>query len=302
MTTAHAQDVTARIGAVPPELAALDGDGPEDAGKPTLGEFGKVLPVGYRDQDGDLHREFSLLDWDWDLEEELGDLAEKEKDMPMGVYISEIVGRGLEKLGVIDFTRLKRSQRRMVISQLYFGDALYIYIWIRIKALGHVLKLGDFTCGSGGCAHVIRGYAGDLRSLEVLAPETKDGEVPTRLVSVPEFSYAGAVRTQVEVGPLRWSFMETDDVGVLTNPAKFRVATLRNGIVGVPGAPEAPVHLTRDHLQALGVGAVNDLVDAIDEVGGGAVMQVGGQCPRCKGAYLREIDWSYERFFGRSSR
>jgi hypothetical protein len=287
-----------RFGEVPPEYAALD-EGEEYGGLPRLGEIGKVLPIGYQDATGKLHREFELIDWDWDVEEELGELAERNQDMSMGAYISEIVGRGLASLGEIDFAKLKRSQRRLVVSQLFHADVLYVYTWIRIAALGRHVKFDEFRCEA--CKFSLDGFAGDLLSLEV---KFNDGEeVPRESVELERwFKYGQRDVTRVEVGPLKWSFMETADASVLMNPAKFRLATLRSGVVGVGETNGAPVVITREHARQMGPASVNRIVAAIDRVGGGAVFEVGGECPQCKEKFRRAIDWTYDSFFGRSSR
>lgn len=287
-----------RFGEVPPDLAALDGD--VDDGKeklPTLREVGKVLPIGYRDQSGRLHREFETVDWGWDLEEEIGEIAELEPEMSTFVYVSEIVGRGVARLGQIDFTKLKRSQRRLVVSNVYLDDVVQIYTWIRIGALGSQLRLEEFDCEK--CPQSID-YVGDLHSLEVKVHDAE--HAPRARVELPRpFAYAGDERTAVEVGPMRWSFMETDDPAVFTNPARKRRAIIEAGVVGIEGAPPGPVRFSREHLRAIGPLGVRKLVTAIDQVGGGVVMQIEGACPRCKHAFRRDINWQYSDFFGRSS-
>ncbi len=289
--------VDPRLGEVPPELAALDGE-EEVGGLPTLDEVGRRLPIGYRDATGKTHREFELVDWDWDVEEELGELAERNQDMPMGVYLSEVVGRGLASLGELDFTKLKRSQRRLVVSQLYHADVIYVYVWLRIAALGRHLRFERFECESCGFGH--DNFAGDLRSLEV---KVHEGEGPPTVEVELKFRYGKEEVRRVTVGPLKWSFMETSDVTVLTNPAKFRLATLRSGVVAVEGLENgAPVALTREHARGMGPASVNRLVAAIDEAGGGAVMECGGRCAKCGARFRRAIDWTYDNFFGRSSR
>lgn len=295
----EAVEVDPRFGEVPPELAALDG-GDDLGGLPTLADVGRRLPIGYRDATGKLHRDFETVDWDWDVEEELGELAERNQGMSMGVYISEVVGRGLRSLGELDFSKLRRSQRRLVVSQLYHADALYVYVWIRISALGRTIRFERFECESCGFAH--EGFAGDLLTLEV---KVREGDrAPTREVELERgFRYGKTDVRRVVVGPLKWSFMETADPTVLTNPAKFRLAALRSGVVGVEGAENgAPVVLTREHAREMGPASVNRIVAAIDAVGGGAAMEVGGKCARCGAGFRRAIDWTYDNFFGRSSR
>lgn len=287
------------IGEIPPEYAALDGDD-ESGGLPTIADVGNVLPIGYRDATGKIHRDFELVTWDWEIEEELGDLAEQNQGMTMGTYISEVVGRGLVRLGELDFTKLKRSQRRLVVSQLYYADVIYVYVCLRIVALGKNFRFDEFKCDS--CGFEYEGFAGDLSTLEV---KVVDGdEIPTKSVELGRpFRYAGIDAAALVVGPLKWAFMETADVSTLTNSAKFRVATLRSGVIGVEGVDNgAPVVLTREHVKQLGPKTVNRLVAEIDEIGGGAVMEIAGKCPKCPAKVRRAIDWTYDNFFGRSSR
>jgi hypothetical protein len=288
-----------RFGEIPPEYAALDGE-EVGSGLPTLGKVGRVLPIGYRDATGKLHREFELVDWTWDVEEELGELAERNQDMSMSAYISEIVGRGLAKLGELDFTKLKRSQRRLVVSQLFHADVLYVYTWIRIAALGKHVRFDEFECEA--CSFKLDAFAGDLETLEVKAVEGE--EVPTAEVELPRgFHYGEAEVGRVTVGPLRWAFMETADASILKNPAKFRIASMKAGIVGLEGVDNgAPVVIARDHARQMGPASVNRIVAAIDGIGGGAVFEVGGECPKCGERFRRAIDWTYDSFFGRSSR
>ena len=287
------------VGEVPAEFASLDG-GDEDAESlPTLADVGCVLPIGYIDPSGTVHREFDLVDWSWEIEEELGELAEKDRDMPMGVYVSELVGRGLRSLGTLDCTKLKRSQRRLILSRMFFSDVLYLYIWLRIKALGHELRLLDVRCTDSKCKKAIKEFTGDLRTLEVRS----FGEVPKKVLTLETgVVYANERRKKVTVGPVSWALMETCDASTLTNPAKFKLATLQHGIRAIEGAPAGPVHLTRDHLRTMAPSEVNQLVAEIDRCNGGAVMQIGGLCPACKREFRQDIDWSHGAFFAPSSR
>lgn len=283
-----------RFGPMPASLAALE-DGGDSL--PTISEVGKVLPIGYRDATGAKHASFDLVDWDWELEESLGELVEQNQDMSMGTYISEVLGHGIRVLGEIDFTRLKRPQRRLVVANLYQADALYMYVWIRIGALGAKIGFDPFDCPR--CRKKID-FVGDLRTLEV---KVAGEEVPRGEVELDRpFEYGRTSVKKVFVGPLRWAFMETDDISVLTNPAKFRLATLRHGVVGLEGVDHgAPIVLTREHAKQIGSAGVNRIVAAIDELGGGVVMECAGT-HACGADFRRTIDWTYDNFFGRSSR
>lgn len=284
------------LGVIPPELLALDGGKDAVDYLPTLTERGKVLPIGFVDQGGVKHRDFELADWTWEIEEKLGQLAEDEPELPINQFVSEVIGHGLKRIGTVDLTKAKRSQRRLLVRSLYFSDALYAYVWIRIHALGHGLKLERFQCPS--CRRWIENYVGDLRTLEVKAFE----EVPRRTVKLEHgVTYAGKRLHTFHVGPLRWAFLEDADNATLSNPAKFRLATLQRAVVGLDGAPEGPVHLTSEHLRTMIPREVNALVADVDQCNGGVVMQVVDACPNCREEFRRDLNWGYSSFFATSS-
>ncbi len=284
------------LGTIPPELLALDGERDVKERLPTLTDRGKMLPIGFVDQHGIKHRDFDLAKWTWDTEERLGQLAEDEPGLPINQYVSEVIGHGLSRIGTVDLMKMKRSWRRLLVRSFYFSDALYVYVWIRIHALGHGLRLRRFQCQT--CRTWIDGYVGDLRTLEVKAFE----EVPRRTVKLEHgVTYAGKQLHVFHVGPLRWAFLEDADVATLSNPAKFRLATLQQAIVGLDGAPEGPVHLTAEHLRTMLPREVNALVAEVDRCNGGVVMEVVDECPRCREEFHQDLDWSYPNFFETSS-
>ena len=79
-------------------------------------------------------------------------------------------------------------------------------------------------------------------------------------------------------------------------------ATLQHGIVAIEGAPEGPIYLTSKHLKTMKPAEVRRLVSDIDQLNGGPVMEIEGQCPGCKKKFKEAINWSHGDFFGISSR
>jgi hypothetical protein len=288
----------ARLPVVPPDLAALDGQQTGDVEKlPSLADVGKFLPLGFRDQTGAIHRDFDLVEWTYELEEQLGELASQNQEMTINVYVSEIIAHGLARVGTIDVSKMRRSEKRLLVRNMFFSDALYVYIWIRIGALGPVLKLKSFRCSS--CGKTIEEFSGDLRTLEV---RTFDGKVPSRSVTLDQgVLYAGKRLAEFTVGPVRWAFMETDDPTILSNPAKFKLASIQQGVVALKGAPEGPVYLTAEHLRSMQPREINVLVREIDQCGGGPVMEIRDTCPKCRREFRQAVNWSYEGFFAPSS-
>ena len=115
-----------RLPQIPDDLIKLDkklnSDGEEIL--PILEAIGKTLPIGYKDLTGNIHTDFELVEQNYELEEKLGDLASENEDMSLNVYAAEVIGHGLSRIGSIDITKMKRSERRLLIRSLYFADAL----------------------------------------------------------------------------------------------------------------------------------------------------------------------------------
>lgn len=292
-----------RLPEMPDTFRALDGtevlfDAEDGVRLPALAEFGKKLPIGFKDAKGALHRDFDLVPWDFELEEALGDIVEKHPEMPMGQYLSEVVGHSVARVGTIDLTKLKRSEKRLLVYQMFYADVLYMYVHVRIGALGSELKMDSFPCK--GCKKPIRDYVGDLDSIEVKGLE---GPPRVEVELRRPVDIAGKKRRALVVGGLRWAFMETDDPTILSNPAKMKMQTLNYGVCGAEGLPDGtPVVFDREIMRAMDPRDINRVVAAIDEANGGAVMQIEGRCPKCKAKFVEPIDWSYDDFFGRSSR
>lgn len=282
------------LGEVPPDLLSLDG-GEVGETLPTLGRVGKRLPTGFVDDRGTLHREFELVPWTFEVEEALGALAERERDMPLVAYTSEIIGAGLASLGAIDVTKLRRSERRLLVRRLFLSDALYLYVWIRLGALGPEMTLKRVRCSA--CGRTIPEYAADLRTMEVKVHET----VPSAVVELERgVLYAGERRTKFRLSPIRWALLE-DHPDALLNAAKLKLATIQQGVVGLEGAPSEAIHLTAEHLRSMLPAEINRLVREIDRLGGGPVMEVRDVDPKCGREFRAPIPWTYDDFFAVSS-
>jgi hypothetical protein len=289
-----------RLPAVPKDLAALDGgvDKATEDALPTLGEVGKRFPIGFVDQTGGKHLDFDLVEWTYEVEERLGELASTEDKMPLNVYISELIGHGLARVGSIDVTKMKRSERRLLVRSMYFSDALYVYVWIRLAAIGNELKLNAFPCDA--CGRDIEGFTADLRTIGV---KVFPNGVPNKTVKLERgVEYAGKRLTEITVGPVRWAFAETGEPSSFTNQAKLKLLTLQHGIIGIKGAPEGPVYLTAEHLRSMLPREINVLVTEIDQCNGGPAMDIRDTCPHCRRTFKQTIRWSYENFFALSSR
>lgn len=264
---------------------------------PTLKEYGKQLPIGFTAVDGKLHRDFTLKEWDWETEEQISDAVSAHKVQGFGTYVSEVVGHSLDQLGDIPFGQMQPNDRRVLVSQMYYSDVLTIYTWIRIGAYGPHLKLEPFQCGNPMCRQEIQ-FTGDLETLEI---QPLEGELGREVELQHGVVFAKERRHKVKVMPLRWNMFESPEfVMAMTNAAKFKRLTIQNGVQGVEGVEGGGVYFTREHLKSMRPIDITKLMRAIDECGGGVVMQIRDKCPHCGSEFQEDIDWRYGDFFGRS--
>jgi len=262
---------------------------------PTLAEFGKRLPIGMRDEKGELQLKFALREWDWDLEEKIGESIENSDGNAMH-HVTHVVAAVTKAIGGVDFDKLNDVQRRGLISRMYYSDVIMLYIWARIEGMGPNLKLETFNCHK--CKKPID-FVGDLRHLEVMECDPKN---LSRTVSLENgVKYANECRKKVIVEPLTWSFFESDDfVAAIQNPAKLKLLTMQHGVREVEGAPR-PAYITREHARTMKVRDVIKIVKEVDQCGGGAVMEIEVACQHCKAKVEKELEWwRYGDFFGQS--
>jgi len=283
------------LGEIPQDL--LDLDGQQSKKKfPTIREVGKTLPIGMIDAQGNRHRDFELVRWDAELEEHLGEIMERESEMNLFAYTSEVIGASLSRLGSIDVRKLKRSERRLLVRRMYLADVLFIYLWIRIEGLGNQFRISEFTCSS--CGKKIQNFTADLNSIEVKVL----ADIPKRKVILDGgVNFANGVRKVAHVGPVFWSFLE--DLSSMGNAWKVKMASINNALISLDGV-EGPAHLTPAHFRSMSPRDVNKLVAEIDECGGGPVMElsdVHGGDGGCGRRFTYAIPWTYDRFFAPSS-
>lgn len=262
---------------------------------PSISELGKRLPIGFVDESGALHRDFSIRQWNWELEERLGDVT-SDADTNVMRYVSHVVAESLETLGTVDLGKLNPLQRLSIVSRMYYSDVLFIYVWIRIEAFGRQLRIEPFPCER--CHKSIENFVGDLHTLEVKEVAT---DALSRTVELEHgVRYADQIRKTLKVEPLRWAFFESGDfTTAIRNAAKLKLMTIQHGVAEVVGMPR-PATLTREHVKTMHPREILQLVREIDQCGGGLVMGIGGACPYCHNEYQHVIDWRFSSFFGSS--
>lgn len=263
----------------------------------TLAELGPRLPFGIRGQDGTLHKAIECKVWTGVEERAVGDMragSRESADFP-----SKLLAFMLTQVGPHDFETMKEAQRRVVLSQMYLGDALYAYFWLRVKCRGPKLPM-DLQCPF--CSFAIP-YEADLNTLEVRTAEDEaDLEWVYQLQHPIEIR--GKPAAAFNVGPTRWATMEQATKAAAEtgryNSAGAKMDIIQGSIRGVVDREE--MALIPRELDPMLKNDIEELSDLIDEHEIGPDVSVSEKCPRCQRKFRISLDWSYDNFFEGSSR
>lgn len=277
---------------------------------PTLGELGQRLPIGYVDDGGKRHVDFTLVQWDWAMEEKIGALAERNPNQKLGAFTTELMAHAIATVGPLKFQDMDPKARVAVLKNMFFADVLTMFIWTRVGALGPEIQVPAIQCTS--CQYEFdhkNPFVGDIRGCEIKVMDN----VPTMIHTVKSgFQYQGKQWTKIAIGPLKWEFWHEIDEGTLANKAKYAKTTVKAGVIGLakdtgerlkdPQGNLIPFAYSDDLVRSLGVPETTRLVRAISDINGGPVMSIDGTCPKCSAPFDTIINWTYPSFFGSSFR
>lgn len=260
-----------------------------------LKERGPRLPLGLPGPDGKFQTEISCKPWRGREEREVGRLRGESRGE--GNFPTKLLAYMFERVGHHDFTAMSMPEREVVISQLFFGDGLYAYVWLRTQCIGDRLKL-DLTCPN--CTFEFK-YEADLGTIEVRTAEDLEA-VQWQYELKHPFEIRGKEAAGFELAPSRWSTIhraaKTASEGIPnTNATKMEI--MQSCVEGVVGA--GPVVLTSTELDDMAKIDIEGLAGKIDEHEIGPDMMVNEKCPRCQRRFRVSLDWDYASFFESSS-
>lgn len=262
----------------------------------TLAEQGPQLPIGITDSGGNPVRAIGVREWKMKQEKELGELRDKEKDASMAQYVSMILSSMCTQLGPHDLEKMKPQERRVVISQMFMADVFYAYTYLRTMAVGSNFHLKIPRCPS--CKKPMDMTA-DLGTVEVkVAGSEKDTQWTYKLQK--SFTVRGKEVKELTMGAARWSSIESASAnGQSLNAGLAKATVIRASLVAVDGQQVVLAEHEMDDLSKLDMEA---LTAQIEERAVGPQMIVEENCDKCSYEMKIPIDWSYDSFFGSSSR
>lgn len=259
---------------------------------PTLREMGAQLPIGILGPSG-FNKSFKLKPFRLKEEKELARALAKAKDLNSSSHVSVVLATLVESVGEQKLSELKEDKRAAFFSALYACDVFYMYLLLRLEALGKDVRM---RVGCRSCQEAFD-FVADLGSIEIAAV-TAPKEITTQVDLAHGLTYRGKVRETVAVKPPLWNTMET----VARDPASATAQLLQACISGVKDVAEAEFSPVPDAaLDELTKLDVEKISKAINDFSPGPRMAVEADCPKCNRHCIAPITWVYESFFSHSS-
>jgi len=260
----------------------------------TMRDLGLSLPVGVPTPAG-LDKGLGARTFSLREEKEIGRLRDKAGDASMAATVNAVLTVLLTRFGDKDFTKLKEAERASAISQAFIGDVYYAYILLRREALGQEIA---FTVRCPACRRSTANVMADLDDLDVRVVDAIGDASWEYELKVPIEVRSSVVRT-LKMGPARWYAVESMPPQRGINVGAAKAAIIRASITGTDAAN---VVLTDDDLCSMSKRDVESVTKAIDANHVGPDMAVETVCPACGEDIRTSLDWSFESFFGMSSR
>ena len=64
------------------------------------------------------------------------------RDLPMGVFVSEVLAVMLARLAGEDWSTKPHAEKRLAVGQLFLADVLYLFLYLRREAIGTEVQVG----------------------------------------------------------------------------------------------------------------------------------------------------------------
>jgi len=261
----------------------------------TVRDWGQRLPIGLL-AGGQLHRDFGFKQFRMKEERELDAVRKDAKRMSMADFVAAVLSHMLTVLGPYqDFQSLSEQERKMIVHQMWLGDVMYAYIYLRISALGEVIKF-KVECPSCGTKSDL---PADLYDTDVKIAEGEAALVRSIMLRDGLILEAGGEPVKnLYIQPPRWNAMTS-----LRAPGTFSLGDVKMAILlsSIRQAGEGRFPLTSQVLDLLTKYDLESLARSIDSMSPGPDMTVETICPACQREGKHPLDWSYDFFFTSSS-
>lgn len=272
-----------------PELPA--GEGPVRVSSTTIEDYGSLLPVGIT-VGNVTHRGFSFRRFSMKEERELEEKRKKNKKMSVGDFVAVVLSHMLKTLGPHnDFQAMSEDMRISTITQLCMGDVLYLWLSLRIDAMGEDMKL-KLSCPK--CSEEFS-MTFDLRRTDVKVIESGTLIKKVRLkngIELPD----GSIAHNIEIKPVRWYVMCGARQGSTFSAVRDIMIT-----DSIHKLEDSSINIGAVDLESLSKRDMETLTKAIEEDAPGPEMALEIACTACQQEWQMALNWNWDFFFTAAS-
>lgn len=259
----------------------------------TLQELGNKLPIPL---EGKEDLSFTFKSWGLTEEKQIGEI--KRKIQYMGPLINEVLALMLVKCAGEEVQKMDEYQRIAFLSDMPMMNILYMWIYLRYDQLDDQIKL-NVACP--GCTRMNADIVASLNGLDIEVIGKEDESIAKYELKKP-FKLEETDADEIKVLKLKrtpWSCMDTANDEVTTNQGMIMDLMFRHSIVGWDDEEGyADYDLLNTKLRKRDI---EKLSSKIQEHNAGPKMAVEAKCKYCPTKFYRQLDWSYDHFFGSSS-
>lgn len=261
--------------------------------KMTLKELGNKLPIPLEGKD-DLS--FTFKSWGLAEEKQIGEI--KRKIQYMGPLINEVLALMLVKCAGQDIQKMESYQQIAFLSDMPMMNVLYMWIYLRYDQLDDEIRL-NVTCPA--CNRLNKEIVASLDGLDIDTIETDDEAIAKYSLKKP-FKLEESDADPIKVLKLKrtpWSCMDTANDEVTTNQGMIMDLMFRHSIIGWDDEEGyADYDLLNNKIRKRDI---ERLSRKIQDHNAGPTLALEGKCKFCPSTFYRQLDWSYDHFFGSSS-
>lgn len=260
----------------------------------TMEKLGPSLPIGTIDPaTGALNKTMSWRNWNMKTEKALGRLRDDHRNQNQARFAAMVVAFLYELVGAQTFEgdagKIKKDM--ITIGQMWMGDILYAYIWLRKEFVSSTFDM-DCTCPSCLNKFIFRA---ELDTVTVRTVDTIEDAYWEYRLKHP-FEVRGNMIKGFKAGPARWLGLEKGASTGLLDTGGTKAELIIASIHDVIGT-ELKSPLTDHELESLSKYDIEAFTGMIAENHVGPDMSIEGKCKRCKGDFNMSIDWTYDNFF-----
>lgn len=268
----------------------------------TVAELGNKLPV--KSKEGN-RPSFVFKPWKMLEEKAIGGF--KQKHQHLGRFVREVFDYMLVEYGGKEWKTIEKNQRTLLLSGQPWANIFYMWVYLRIDALGEDMKMSPFNCPA--CGNPINNFIADLNSMEVRIHGEKENEEDEDdpwegyyKLKKP-FDFGEIKVTGLKFGFTPWRAMESIKKHD-KNEGSIKDAMLRASLIGATSEETGDEVLALDRIKVLENLSKRDIqgyYSALDLFNGGPRLAIEHKCDACGNEHEAALNWTYDYFFESSS-